>query len=121
MNAVKTADLRKFPRRRFDVRVTIHDHIRGRRTLGRAVDVKPMGLLLAARAGFGRGETIALRFPAPAGGYDLTAAGEIVRIEQHRGKTTYALEFFGVDDSVFEVLCRYVYAKDAELVLMVGG
>lgn len=121
MIIIKEPDHRKFPRRPFAARVRIQDHIQGRASTGAIVDINPMGMLIETRRRFALGEVVALRFPSPEGGHDLRVSGEVVRLDaacdEHRGAV--ALEFFDLEDWIFQELCGYVYDAPEERALIV--
>ena len=121
MSEKGATDYRKFPRRKFTAKVRIHDHIHGKWIAGEAVDINPMGLLLVPRRTLNLGEIITVSFPSPEGDYDLSVNGEVVRVDD--GKTSRkpgaAVEFFGLDDWVFEELCRFVFEGKQDLQLTV--
>jgi hypothetical protein len=88
-----------------------------------AKDINPMGLLLETRRHFRVGETVSLSFPAPSGEYHLRVSGEVLRV--HTGGLSrrigeVAVEFFGLEDWIFEELCNYVYDQEKVPVLQVG-
>jgi len=115
-----SSDNRKFPRKPFQAKVRIHDNIHGKWTSGEALDINPMGLLLVPRRQFTVGEILDLSFPSMEGEYNLTVSGEVMRVEDEADrKGAVAVEFFGMEDWIFDELCRYVYGKDQNAVLTV--
>ncbi len=111
MIEIRDADHRKFPRRTFEARVRIHDHIRNRDVDTRAIDVNPMGMAVESRA-FTMGETVSVRFPSPGGAYNLHVNGQVVRIEERPGKKPLVgIEFFDIEEWIFDELCAYVYEE----------
>ena len=79
-----------------------------------------MGLLLVPRRQFTVGEILDLSFPSMEGEYNLTVSGEVMRVEDEADrKGAVAVEFFGMEDWIFDELCRYVYGKDQNAVLTV--
>ena len=116
-----SSDNRKFPRKTFEAKVRIHDHIHGKWTKGVAIDINPMGLLIVPRRSFNVGESIDLSFPSTEGEHDLKVSGEVVRVDSPGGdrKGGVAVEFFGMEDWMFEELCRYVYGEDQDAILTV--
>jgi len=116
-----SSDNRKFPRKPFEAKVRIHDHIHGKWTTGTAIDINPMGLLIIPRRSFNVGESIDLSFPSTEGDHDLKVSGEVVRVDIQTSdrKGGVAVEFFGMEDWMFEELCRYVYGEEKEAVLTV--
>ena len=114
-------DNRKFPRKPFHAKVRIHDNIHGKWTSGEALDINPMGLLLVPRRQFTIGETLDLSFPSTEGDYNLTVSGEVMRLDEESDrKGAVAVEFFGMEDWIFDELCRYVYGQEKDAVLTVN-
>lgn len=119
MIIINEADHRKFPRRDFSVKVRIHDPVKGRDYDATALDINPMGMALESKRSMSEGEVISLRFPSPEGDYQLAVQGQVVRAS---GKHL-AIEFFDLEDWIFEELCAYVYDRNGNrpLVLAVGA
>ena len=103
-------DMRKFPRREYTVPVEVHDHVRGKRAIAQALDINPFGMFLQTRASMAVGEILTLHFASPEGGYELCISGQVVRTGGRGGGV--GVEFFDVDDWIFEELCGYVYEQD---------
>ncbi|MFT5434086.1 MAG: hypothetical protein ACI9OJ_004799 [Myxococcota bacterium] len=101
-------DHRKFPRRAFIGRVELIEYIHGRQSVAVATDINPMGMRLDTKRVPTMGEVLTLKFPSPKGDYDLTVSGEVMRIE----KGACGVEFFGLEDWIFEELCAYVYGVE---------
>jgi hypothetical protein len=110
---IRDADYRKFPRRPFRVRVEIDDLIRNRRLKATAVDLNPMGIAVESKA-FNMGETVSLRCPSPEGNYHLHINGQVVRIEERDGKRVVGIEFFDMEEWVFEELRTFAYTDRAK-------
>lgn len=119
MIIIKHADHRKFPRRRFDALVRIEDHIRGRESIGSALDINPMGMLIETRKALCLGEIVTLSFQAPDGANIIRVSGEVIRIEGHGRGRQVGIEFFELEDWIFEELCGYVYDTDEPRPLVV--
>jgi hypothetical protein len=111
MIVVSSQDLRRAPRRDFRVPVEIVDHHRGRRLVGRTVEVSPFGMFIETEQRFEGGQLVTVKFPSPNHEYDLCLTGEVVRNDDDEGEGGgVAVEFFGVDAWVRSELAAYVAA-----------
>ena len=75
-----------------------------------------MGMQIETRRAFSEGEIVSLRFPAPQGEYNLTVSGEVVRA----ARGSIGIEFFDLEDWIFDELCAYVYQTDDDRALVVS-
>lgn len=87
----------------------------GRSSSGAVVDINPMGMFIQTRRKLTMGEMLELRFPSPQGDYDLSVSAEVVRVEPGG----VALEFFDLEDWIFQELYGYVYQAPHERALIV--
>ena len=124
MQVTTDTDHRKFPRRQFSTRVTIRDAIRGRKQTGVTVDVNPLGMLVTVKKPMQVGEILAMSFPVPDGSAIARVSGEVVRVvPMSGGRYRLGVEFFSVENWLFDDLCAYVYEvpQKRELTLVVGS
>ena len=124
MQVTTDIDHRKFPRRQFSTRVTIRDAIRGRKQTGVTVDVNPLGMLVTVKKPMQVGEILAMSFPVPDGSAIARVSGEVVRVvPMPGGRYRLGVEFFSVENWLFDDLCAYVYEvpQKRELTLVVSS
>lgn len=109
---------RKFVRRGFRRPVRVMEFIHGRESQCEAVDLNPMGMFLKTRKRYRLGETVTVRFPSPAGDYEMVLNGEVVRIvgnvesRETGAECGVGIRFFGMAHWDFNELFEFVYGQE---------
>lgn len=115
---------RKFVRRLFRRPVRVMEFIHGRESQCEAVNLNPMGMFLKTRKRYRLGETVTVRFPSPAGDYEMVLNGEVVRVvgpveaRETGAEGGVGIRFFGMAHWDFNELFEFVYGSQEPAIVV---